>query len=44
VPAPRLTVLPIPGDHGSVLHARWREDVAAAIRQGLEQADRMSAD
>lgn len=39
VPAPRLTVLPIPGDHGSVLHARWREDVASAIHQGLEQVE-----
>ena len=28
VPAPRLTVLPIPGDHGSVLYPRWRADVA----------------
>src|SRR6185436_3012212 len=28
VPASRLTVLPIPGDHGSVLYPRWRADVA----------------
>jgi amino acid adenylation domain-containing protein len=44
VPAPRLTVLPIPGDHGSTLHMRWRKDVASAIQQGLEQGDRMPAD
>ncbi|MFI5179480.1 MAG: amino acid adenylation domain-containing protein [Vicinamibacterales bacterium] len=40
VPAPRLTVLPIPGDHGSLLYPRWRQDVAAAIQQALQQADR----
>lgn len=39
VPAPRLTVLPIPGDHGSLLYSRWRNDVAAAIQQALEQGD-----
>lgn len=44
VPSPRLTVLPIPGDHGSVLHAQWREDVASAIQQGLEQADSVPPD
>ena len=40
VPAPNLTVLPIPGDHGSVLYPRWRADVASAIQQALEQGDR----
>jgi hypothetical protein len=40
VPARRLAVLPIPGDHGSVLDQRWRPDVASAIQQALEQADR----
>ena len=40
VPAPCLTVLPIPGDHGSVLHPRCRADVASAIQQALEQGDR----
>jgi thioesterase domain-containing protein len=40
VPALRLTVLPIPGDHGSLLYPRWREDVASAIQQALEQGDR----
>ncbi len=40
VPAPRLTVLPIPGDHGSVLYPRWRGDVASAIQRALEQGDR----
>jgi thioesterase domain-containing protein len=40
VPAPRLTVLPIPGDHGSVLHPRGRADVVSAILQALEQGDR----
>jgi hypothetical protein len=41
VPAARLTVVPIPGDHGSVLYPQWREDVASAIREALEQVDRM---
>jgi len=40
VPESRLTVLPIPGDHGSVLYPRWRKDVASAIQQALEQGDR----
>jgi hypothetical protein len=40
VPAPRLTVLPIPGDHGSVLYPQWRDDVASVIQQALEQGDR----
>jgi hypothetical protein len=39
VPAPRLIVFPIPGDHGSVLHARWRKDVAAAIQKTLAEVD-----
>jgi thioesterase domain-containing protein len=39
VPGPRLTVLPIPGDHGSLLYPRWREDVASAIHKALAQAD-----
>ena len=40
VPAPNLTVLPIPGDHGSVLDPRWRANVASAIQHALEQGDR----
>ena len=28
------------GDHGSVLYPQWREDVASAIQQALEQGDR----
>jgi thioesterase domain-containing protein len=40
VQAGRLTILPIPGDHGSVLDRRWRADVASSIRQALEQGDR----
>jgi amino acid adenylation domain-containing protein len=39
VPSSRLTVFPIPGDHGSVLHARWRGDVASTIQKALEQVD-----
>jgi amino acid adenylation domain-containing protein len=39
VPAPRLTVLPIPGDHGSLLYPRWRGDVASAIQRALAQSD-----
>ncbi|HEY7474009.1 MAG TPA: amino acid adenylation domain-containing protein [Vicinamibacterales bacterium] len=38
---PRLAIVPIPGDHGSVLYPQWREDVASAIREALEQVDRM---
>ena len=40
VPAPCLTVLPIPGDHGSALYPRWRAEVVSAIQQALEQGDR----
>ena len=40
VPAPCLTVVAIPGDHGSVLDPRWRPDVSSTIRQVLEQGDR----
>jgi thioesterase domain-containing protein len=39
VPAPHLSVLPIPGDHGSALFERRRADVAAVIQQALQQAD-----
>jgi len=39
VPAPRLAVATIPGDHGSVLDPRWRAEVASAIQQALEKAD-----
>ena len=39
VPAPRLTVLAIPGDHGSLLYPRWRTAVASTIQQALAQAD-----
>ena len=40
VPARCLTILPIPGDHGSVLFPRWRADVVSAIHEALEQGDR----
>ena len=40
VPASCLTVLPIPGDHGSALGPRWRAEVVSAIQQALEQGDR----
>jgi len=40
VPAPSLTVLPIPGDHGSVLYPQWRADVASTIQSALEKGDR----
>jgi amino acid adenylation domain-containing protein len=40
VPASRLTVLPIPGDHGSLLYPQWRKAVASVIRQALDQGDR----
>jgi amino acid adenylation domain-containing protein len=44
VPTSRLTVLPIPGDHGSVLHPLWSKDVAATIQQALAQIDRSPRD
>jgi thioesterase domain-containing protein len=40
VPAPKLTVMPIPGDHGSVLYPRWRAEVGSAIQRALDQGDR----
>jgi amino acid adenylation domain-containing protein len=40
VPAQGLTVLPIPGDHGSLLYPQWRKDVSSAIQQALEQGHR----
>jgi hypothetical protein len=44
VPTSRLTVLPIPGDHGSVLHPLWSKDVAATIQEALAQIDRLPRD
>src|SRR4030095_10468636 len=42
VPAPQLTILPIPGDHGSVLAPRFRNDVALTIQQALAHGDTTS--
>jgi acyl-CoA synthetase (AMP-forming)/AMP-acid ligase II/thioesterase domain-containing protein/acyl carrier protein len=40
VPATRLRVLQIPGDHGSALHARWRPSVRSAVQRALDETDR----
>lgn len=40
VPPGGLRILPIPGDHGSALHARWRKAVRGALERALDEADR----
>ena len=39
VPAPLLTVLPIPGDHGSALHERWRSSLRSTLEYALDRVE-----